>query len=472
MNKTNKSLLAVAALLLAMALLLTGCTKEPKEEATKAPTATEAPTTAPAADATAVPGNPDDVMATVNGKPVTRAEYEGYLATMVNYYTNQGYDTTSNEILSVLKQFAMQTAVEYAVMDQKLIDLGMELTEADIQAAKDEAKVQWETVIAEGMTYYGITDESTEEERASTLVQILADLEAQGYTEESYIAEAVEYAAYDRLQTYAAQDVKVTDEDVIEYYNSLVEADKATYENDAAAYEQTNYMNQMYAMYGMSDYMVDIWYKPNGYRAINHILLIPEDETLVTAYNELQTKFEEQQSAIEAGTEVTEELVTEEQIEVARQAILAAVQPTIDLVNEELAAGAAFNDLVLKYGQDPGMKDAQTIAEGYAVHMDSIMWDPAFTAAAFSVENAGDVAAPVVGTNGVHIVHYDHDLEGGPIEMTDDMKAFFLESLTNSAVTEAYYAALDTWVKEYNVVYSEEAQAIVGSSNITVTPAE
>ena len=446
----------LAALLMALAMLLTmtACSKEPKNDA---PVVTQAPAVA---DTAAQPAA-DYVMATVNGTSVTYGEYAGYLATMVTYYTNYGYDVSDPTFYAMLKQFALQTGVEYAVMNQKLTELGLALTDAEKEATMASAKEYWESQVAAGMTYYGITDESTEEERAATLVSVLAELEAMGYTEESYVAESVQFAGYDKLYEDMTKDVTVTEEAVINHYNTLVAADKAAYENDAAAYEQVQQTNQFALMYGMTDYYTDLFYMPEGYRAVTHILL-EVDEALLTAYTDLQAAYEEQQLTLEEGGEVTGDLVTADEVENARLAIIASVQPKIDEINQKLAGGAAFNDLIPEYSMDTGMTTPEAIAEGYAVHMDSIMWDPVFTAAAFSVDTIGQVSQPVVGMYGVHLVHYDHDVTGGPLELTDELKAGFMTELLTNAKDEIYYGAIEQWVGEATIVYSDEAKAIMG----------
>ncbi len=469
MKKMTRLVLALLAVLLCFAL--TACQQAPAE--TPETVATQAPA-AEAAQATEVPaGNPDDVLVTINGANITRADYDSYLKVLVNYYTNAGYDISDPTMYQVLQQFALQTGMEYAVMDQKVVELGLGLTEEEKTAAQNGAKQEWEAVIADGMAYYGITDESTEEERAATLVSILAELETQGYTEESYISDAVTYAGYDKLAAELTKDVTVTDEEVVNYYNSLVEADKVAYENDAAAYESVQQMNQIALMYGMSDYYTEVYYMPNGYRAVTHILL-NVDEALLTAYSDLQAKYEEQQNTLEEGGEVTDTLVTAEEVENARLAVIASVQPTIDEIKQKIADGAAFNDLIPTYSQDTGMTTAEAIAEGYAVHMDSTMWDPVFTAAAFSVDTIGQVSEPVVGMYGVHLVHYDHDVAGGPVELTEELKASFKAALLASAQDEVYYATIEEWVNASEIVYSDEAKVIMGVTDEAAaeTPAE
>ena len=293
------------------------------------------------------------------------------------------------------------------------------------------------------------------------MLSVLAELETMGYTEESYISDAVRYASYDKLVDYASQGVSVSDEDVVTYYNSLVEADKELYENDAAAYEQTQYMNQMYIMYGMSDYATPIYYKPAGYRLVTHILLEASEE-LLTAYVDLQAAYEEQQITLEEGGTVEGELVTAEEIENARLAILANVQPTVDEINQKLAEGVAFADLIPLYTADTGMMDAESIAAGYEVHMDSTNWVIPFRDQSFTVDTIGDVTAPVVTDYGVHIIQYVADVPAGAVELTEEMQAYFHEVLLSNAISDAYSNAIAQWTSEATVEYSAEAKAILG----------
>ena len=452
MMKNMKRVLALL-LMVVVCCTLTACKKE---EAANAETVTTT--------AAATTGNPDDVMLTVGGKAVTRAQYEEYLATLVNYYANYGYDSSTDpELAAILKQYALETGVEYAVLDLKLVELGLSLSDEEKAAATQSAKAEWEATLQDGLAYYGITAESSEEDRANTLLTVLAELESMGYTEESYLADAITFAGYDKLMNYVTRDVTVSDEDVVNYYNGLVEADKQTYENDAAAYEQTMYMNDMYAMYGMTDYVTEIYYKPAGYRLVTHILLEASEE-LLTAYTDLQAAYEEQQNTIEEGGEVTGELVTEAEIENARLAILADVQPKVDEINQKLAEGATFAELIPLYSTDPGMMDEASIAAGYEVHMDSTNWVIPFRDQAFTVSNIGDVTAPVVTDYGVHIIQYVADVPGGPVELTEEMRASFQESLLASAQNEKYSAAIAEWVEAAEVVYSDEAKAILGAT--------
>ncbi len=400
--------------------------------------------------------DPEEVLATVNGLKITRGELEDYAAQLKDYYADQGVDTTDPEYEEIFLQLAMTTLVQYRLMDDELVKQGLELTADEKTEAEAKAKSDWEATLNDGLAYYGVTEDSTAEEEATALVQVLADLEAMGYTEQSYIEETVLYAGYDKLRASAVKDVTVSDEEVKAYYDGLVAADELSYKDNAEAYENAQQMNLMYQMYGMSDYVTPLYYMPAGYRSMIHILLIPE-ESLLTAYYDLEATFEEQQSTLEEGGEVVETLVTEEEVEAARLAIIANVQPTIDEINAKLGEGAAFADLIPLYTQDPGMQDAASIAEGYAVHMDSIMWDPVFTDAAFSVQNVGDITEPVVGSYGVHILQYAGDVPGGAVELTAEMQASMKETLLLSAEANAWNDAVLAWEDAAAIEYFGEA---------------
>ena len=405
----------------------------------------------------------DDVMMTVNGAPVTRGEYEEVYNYILNFFASYNQDTTDPSLIATVKGLAISECVDDALIKQKVVEFGLNLTETEKEATISAAQADWNAVIEDGLAYYGITAESTEEERATVLLSVLAELESMGYTEETHKDEAIAAAEFNKLYAYLSQDAAVEDQAVIDYYNSLVEADKAVYENDAAAYEQVQQMNQLYAAYGMADYVTEVYYKPAGYRLVTHILL-SADEALLTEYADLQAAYEEQQNTIEEGGEVTGDVITAEAVENARLAILANVQPTVDEINQKLADGATFAELIPQYTTDPGMMDEAAIAKGYEVHMDSVNWVIPFRDQAFTVNNIGDVTAPVVTDYGVHILQYVADVPAGGVELTAEMHAAFKASLLAAAQDEAYYAALETWVNEAVVEYSDEAKDILGAT--------
>ena len=395
-------------------------------------------------------GSPDDVLATVNGTPVTRAAYDAYLTRLQDMYASYGYDVTDPTIAAVLSQIALESVVEYAVLDGVVAANGLELTEEELadyaQLAREDFYLQVDQIVDQ-YGEYGLADISTEAGRAVVMLEVLSQLEAAGVTEASYIAEAQRYAVYDKVYAWVTAEVTVTEEEVRAHYDSLVEADRIAYANDVVAYESMQENNQFALMYGMTEYYVDLYYVPEGYRVVTHILL-EADDTALANY-----------TAVNANPDSTPEQIGE-----ARNAVLASVQADVDEIYARIEAGESFNSLIPEYTMDPGMMDEASIAAGYQVHAQSTRWVIPFRDAAFTVDNIGDVTAPVVTDYGVHLICYVADLPGGPVPYTDDVRALLTEALLEPQQTAVYQEALKGWKAEAEIVYSDEAQAILSGN--------
>ena len=405
----------------------------------------------------------EDVLVLVNGTPITRGEVENILASIQSYYSQYGYDVTSADMVPYLNQMAIETAVQTALMDQKAIDLGIEITEEEKAQIEAEMAEYWESVVTSYVDYYGgLTEESTEEEIAAARVNVLAMLESMGYTEAVMVESELSNAKYEKVEAEMIKGAAVADSEVQAAYDARVLEDEAAYKEDIASYE---YMTQYY---GETSY-----YTPEGYRGVTHILL-EVDAALLTEYEDLQARLEEQQGEEEAAeesteeaaegeeaVEATEEPVTQEQVDAAYAAIIASVQPTIDEINAKLAEGVTFAELIEIYGTDPGMTQEPTKTEGYSVHMDSIIWDPAFVKGAFMVENVGDIADPVVGSYGVHIIQYTRDVPAGAVELTDALRSEIYAELLVEKENELYSQVMTQGMEESDIVYSTEATAMM-----------
>ena len=146
-------------------------------------------------------------------------------------------------------------------------------------------------------------------------------------------------------------------------------------------------------------------------------------------------------------------------VEAAKKAILDSVQSTVDEIMAKLKDGTSFDALIVEYGTDPGMQDEANRASGYSVHKDSIIYDPAFTAGAAALEKVGDVSEPIVGMNGVHILYYLRDVPGGAIELTEEMKNEFHDDLLDQKRNAALNEAIDKWMEEAAIAYTEAGEA-------------
>ena len=472
MKNLTRLLALLAALMLCLVPVLSGLAETADETAAETTEEAAAETTEETAeeDAVAYPvtGDPSDVLATVNGEAITRAEVNelyDYIYEMYSYYgAYYGIDVTDPETQQQMYAMAAQYTVSYKIEEQKEAEMGFDqLTDEELAELEEETDENWEGYIESYITYYGggLADDATDEEKLAARTNAVAGLEAMGYTYDSMLESAKSNAAYEKLYAEVVKDVTVTDEEVEAAFEEQVAEDAQTYA-DAATYE-------VYTQY----YGYDSYYVPEGYRGIIHILLNVDDDLLST-YQDLEARLEEQEAAAsEESTETAEttesdeetEPVTQEQVDAARDAILASLQTTIDDIYARLDAGESFESLIAEYGNDPGMETEPYASEGYSVSQDSVMFDPVFVQAAFSVDNVGDVSEPYIGSYGVHIIKYLRDVPAGAVELTDDIKATVRETLLSTAESEAYEAATNAWLEESEVVYDLEIATMIEALN-------
>ena len=482
----------MAAMLLAVLMMATGLA------------AAEGTEPAVVADLTAEEASEPVLLASVNGEEIwsNNADMQELMDYYISYYSSYGYDASSPDIQAYLKAAGLQWAIEGVLYAQKAAELNVtELTEEQQADLETKARAEWE----EAVGYYAesqgsLTEDSTEEEKAAARLKALAYIESNfGYTEESYVREYVEGSREPQMRTNVQKavlgEIEVTEEEITDHFNELVEEDKKTYGDNIPMYEYyTQYMGS------------ESYYIPEGYRGITHILL-EVDPTLMENYTTLAARLEEQNqaaaveetdestetagNAAEAATEAAEnteaaateapadtdtateapaepeataEPVTQDMVDAARQAILDSVQAQVDEIMAKYKAGTPFADLIAEYGTDPGMTTEPSKTDGYAVHSESILWDPAFTQGAMALERIGDVSAPILGSYGIHLLHYTRDIPGGAVELTEaireQLKAELLQEKENEAVT----AMMTEWVKAAEIIYTNEGQAILDAA--------
>lgn len=475
MNKRLISLL-LALCLAAVSFAALAETAEAPETAETA----EATEAAETAEAAAEP----QLLATINGTEIfdNDADLQYWISYYMYQLSSSGYDTTDPELLSDVNKYSLLNTLSFAVLRQKAAELGLdEVSDEEIAQMEAEAHESWENALTSyETTYFGITDDSSEEDRTAARADALAKLEETGYTEESYVDEMVDGSVtnllIERVQNHAAEGLAVTDDEVISYFDELAREDEEQFKEDVSSYEfMTHYYGQ------------DSYYVPEGYRGIIHILL-SVDEALLNNWKDLTARLEEQQNdtaeekteaaeapadteaadagatdaetaEAEASPEPTEEPVTQEMVDAARQAILDSVSATVDEIMSKYNAGTSFEDLIKEYGTDPGMQDEATLAEGYHIHPDSILYDSNFVKGAMALEKIGDVSEPLVSQFGVHILKYLKDIPGGVTELTDSLKEELRDALLQEKEREAFTSLLDQWMAESDIQYTEAGEA-------------
>ena len=268
----------------------------------------------------------------------------------------------------------------------------------------------------------------------------------------------------EKVRDEAVKDVTVSEEELQEAYNTHVESAMTTYGNSPSSYG-TDVQNG-----------ATIYYVPAGYRYVKHILIEFTDEDS-QAISDLESQISQKQTELSTAetsladlgedasaddeataqnratlsetveTRTAEIADLESQLEDAKEAAYAAIQPTVDEVEEKLAAGEDFDTLMEQYGQDPGMQTSPAKENGYPVSADSTNWVTEFRDAAMALENVGDVSEPVRSEYGIHIIKYVSDAVEGEVGLDAVRDALETEVLTQKQ-DEAYNAAVEAWVAE------------------------
>lgn len=473
MNKMKKlvSLLLCALLMGSIAFA---------EEAAPAPEATPVSAQEALADET--------LLATVNGERLTwgdvKASYDNLVATYGMYYD---INEPSNAML--FQAMALEGEIQMLLLRQEAQKTGLDqMTEDEKVELYATADAAWQSALDNyvAQMHPEITAESSEEDRAAAMTAAESYFfDELGYTQEILRAEYVQSAIYGRVQDVITQDVVVTDEELDAQYQEKVARDKEQFENDLAGYVEYNNYVDMMMMYGQGGDMEYSWYRPAGFRSVKHIL-IPVDQELMTKYQDLQARLEEQMNAEEeaaAEESATEEVaaeaestteaeataepeptavpVTEEEVNKAKADVLASQAAKIEEINQKIADGVSFDDLIDEYGvnedgtpSDQGMHAEPYKTSGYEVASVSTNYVPEFVEAAFSVQNIGDVSAPYLSDYGIHIVKYMADLEAAPIPMTAQAREAARASLLSARQSEAYYAKMDEWMAAADIEYT------------------
>lgn len=374
----------------------------------------------------------DAVVATINGQEITVAELENNAQLLYN----AGYVETYPDY-----DAALESMIREAVVKDHLQKAGyLDYSEEELAAFTNDAQAQWDQLVSTYVERY--LTEDTEEARATLKTQAEQYFATMGGSVEVLTDDLMYNAAMEKLQEDLTGGYVPTEEEIQQVFDLYGAQYQAQYENNVGMYE-------FYTQY----YGYESWYVPEGYRAVIHILL-NVDADVLKAYTDAQAALDEAESAEDPDEAAIAE--AKAAAEAAKAAVIASRQDVIDDIYARLEKGESFQSLIAEYGNDPGMQDEVTLAEGYHVHPESILWDPAFTEGAFQegMRQPGDVSQPVVGTYGIHILYYLKDVPGGLL-MTDSIHDEIYEYLLSSKASNAFNAGYAEWQQELEIVRND-----------------
>ena len=410
-----------------------------------------------------------------------------------------------------IKQSIVENLVKQGVLAAKGTELGIaELDEATRDDLAAKAAEDFETYVGYYKSYFAKED-ATDEEAHDATVKGLADA---GITEEAILEGRINDYIDEKIHDYVTKDVAVTDEDIRAEYDKMVADDEKSFaesdfdyntarsDGSVIAWNPEGYRTVKHVLVKFNDDQAA------QYKDLKSTLDSLNDE--LAALDEAEEKVEAGEDAEEAGEEAAEETAeeaaeetaeengeeaaeetaeeaaeetaeesaeetaeesaeetaeetetprTREEIQadigevgVAIEALYSELVPKAQEVIDAFNAGTGIDELIGKYGEDPGMTQEPAASQGYAVAENSTYWEPAFTEGAMSIAEAGQISDMVRGSNGIHIIYYLGDITPGAVpfeDIKDEVEAQALED----KIEETYNAQVDAWVEEASPVY-------------------
>lgn len=394
-----------------------------------------------------------ELVATFDGGEVPLDEAESLYDLSVTQYAQMGIDVVAYGMDGILREVVVDTLAEEAIVQYMAGELGLGLTEEQQAQFAEEAQATYDSQVDSYYQTYLAGQYESEEDGLAAAAQALDEM---GYSYESYLDSLTSTQLSTNVYDYVTKDVAVSEEDVEAAYDEYVAADEANY---ADPYQFENAFSSG----------VTIYYTPEGYRNVKHILFKFDDDQ-ATRYDELSTRLAdleaEQVAAAEAadatpapeaedGEAESPRAITEIEADIAQvsadlDALYEELMPEAEAAIERFNAGEDIDALIAELNDDTGMPET-----GYAVsttaEASAQAWDPAFTEGALSIEEVGGLSAPVRGVYGIHLIYYAGDITPGATaleEVHDEVESLTLQN----KISQTYADQVSAWKEELHLV--------------------
>ena len=212
-----------------------------------------------------------EIVASFDGGEVSLEEAEEVYEANVNMFAQYyGIDVAAYGMEDMLREEVVDMLAEEAVVEYMAVQLGLGLTDEQQAEFSEQAQQTYEdSVDSYYLTYLASQYEDEDEGRAAAAEAVTG----MGYTYEYYLDALTTTELVNNAYEYATKDVAVSEEDIEAAYDENVAADETTY--------ATPYQFESAFSSG-----VTIYYTPEGYRNVKHILFKFSDEQ-ATRYDEL-----------------------------------------------------------------------------------------------------------------------------------------------------------------------------------------
>ncbi|MBT3319851.1 MAG: hypothetical protein HN948_02615 [Clostridia bacterium] len=428
----------VVALLLALVMLLAGCSLVSPDEERIAM----------------------QVVATVNGTQIYNYEVsEEDVAASVQqtlYYSGMSENDLTPEQLEETyndhRTFLLEQLVNDEVMLQKAAELGFVLTEdekAEIMVIAIDyfdsvresivAQIKAENAEAAGeddsdiLVYEPGDDiDALLEEQTTTDPAVLAEAEArlQALLEESrlsidiYFDYLCEQELISKVRDYMTGQAEVTDQDAQTWYDQTLAIQQEEMDAEPGVFESLVYSKKIYT------------YVPGRIVAVREVIL---------AFDEVQS------SDVQALYTVDDMDAYDDMIDLILTSSGDHLTMAAD-IKARMQAGETIEDIVTELSVDAAYIAEPNTEKGYLIDSRTLAYSAEFVEAALGLQSIGDVSEVVVDYKGVHVLQLIKVYESGVVSF-DDLKDSILTALLPSAEQDMYQQMLETWVEEADVKY-------------------
>ena len=402
-----------------------------------------------------------ELVATFDGGEVPLDEAESLYDLSVTQYAQMGIDVVAYGMDGILREVVVDTLAEEAIVQYMAGELGLGLTEEQQAQFAEEAQATYDSQVDSYYQTYLAGQYESEEDGLAVAAQALDEM---GYSYESYLDSLTSTQLSTNVYDYVTKDVAVTEEDIEAAYDEYVAADEETYADP-------------YQFESAFSSGTTIYYTPEGYRNVKHILFKFSDEQ-AASYDELTTRLadleaEQLAAAATPAPEATEAAETAEaeataeaepteapraaseieadiaEVNAEIDALYAELMPEAEAAIERFNAGEDIDALIAELSDDNMPETGYAVSE--TAEASTQAWDPAFTEGALSIEEVGGLSAPVRGVYGIHLIYYAGDIAAGatPLETVHDE----VEELTlQNKVSQTYADQVSAWKEELNLV--------------------
>lgn len=420
------------------------------------------------------------VVAKVGDVEITKGEFMDELNYMIYMYQSFGMDVTSSpEQYETMKNDVLEAMISREVQYYKAIEGGFDkLSDETIAEINNEIATLDEEIYsvalsnAESMVAADSSldlektiDEQYKSVSAQYIGEELSREDTKKFIEDYYTKDYVIQNLYDSI----AATVSVTEEEVNERYNTMLEEDKTTYTDSPSTYKTDQ---EYFEMNGG----IEPLYVPSGYKRFKEIAIYSSEE-VSTEYTDKMTRMEELQNEL-GKLAMVDDPANAETIQAIRDEYaalkaetdkmsedrLSAAQKKAQEAYDKLVAGASFDEVLKEYSEDTDYADYETIGnKGKLMHAntDTEDWAKELKDAALKLTVVGSYTDVIYtleeGSEGYHILMYVGDESVTNRTFADNKEAIGAELLADKQS--------DTW-DELSLEWSKDTSIVTRFADI------